>query len=899
MPALVFTVLLIFSWPLMAGVAPYPADGEVVTVEIMQNPSAVGDSEGEWFELYNTTAVPLNIDGCTLRDLGSDSHVINAGSELIVPASGFLALCRNGDTGTNGGNENCGYTYANFSLANGDDEIILDCPATRGANNEIDRVEYDGGPNFPDPNGAAMVLGVEPTSDNNDGANWVTAADVYGDGDLGSPGSQGSQQFGVTDMPPTVVETVPGNGVTGVGVASSIEVTFSEPVDASITAASIDCAGNVSFSGLPINQGSTLTLTPNSSLPFATNCVVTLLADEITDADDAGDSLDGDDDGVAEGSPADDYQFNFTTSAGCTGPATAIHAIQGNGLVSPELGNQHTIEGIVTGDFQGAAMLDGFFVQEEDADHDADPATSEGLFVYDAFGPAVDVNVGDRVRVSGTVDEFFEATQLDTLTEITVCDGGHAVTPMPAVLPVEAIDDFESFEGMVVEFAQTLTVSDVFNLVRFGEVIISDGRLMNPTNVAEPGAAALAQAQINELSQIILDDERDGSYNLPFAYGVNAANPVRNGYTLTGLTGIVDYAFDLYRLRPVGTPQFEPDSNPRTQLPAQVGGQIKVASFNVLNFFDTIDTAGNLCGPLMEGCRGADSANELQRQADKLVAAINALDADIIGLMEIENNPAASLQALVDALNTARGGADPYDYVDAGLIGDDVIKVGFIYRPANVSLVGAAAILDSPAFLPSLNRPALAQTFSHGGEDFTVAVNHFKSKGCNGASGADLDQGDGQGCYNAARTAAATELVAWLAGDPTNSNDPDVLIIGDLNAYAKEQPIDTIKTAGYTDLLQQFEGDGAYSFVFFGEAGYLDHALANDAMLAQIRTLEHWHINADESRDFDYNEESLPNGGPAKPANFYAPDAYRASDHDPIIIGLVLGDDFLFYSGFD
>jgi hypothetical protein len=315
-----------------------------------------------------------------------------------------------------------------------------------------------------------------------------------------------------------------------------------------------------------------------------------------------------------------------------------------------------------------------------------------------------------------------------------------------------------------------------------------------------------------------------------------------------------------------------------------------VASFNVLNYFTTLDDSGPICGPSGTfGCRGADNAAEFIRQQDKLVEAISAIDADIVGLVELENNPSASLESLVDALNAAMG-AGTYDFIDTGFIGFDVIKVGLIYKPATVMSEGDFALLDSSVdarFDSTLNRPALAQSFRATSNLalLTVAVNHLKSKGCGGATGGNQDQGDGQGCYNPARASAAEALGDWMNADPTGTGSTNFLILGDLNSYAMEDPISALGARSFTDLGTLYEGNDAYSFLFFGALGALDYAMSNPALTSQVTGVDTWHINADEIRNFDYNTEDLTGGVP-KPANFYNDDAYRASDHDPVIVGL-------------
>jgi hypothetical protein len=199
-----------------------------------------------------------------------------------------------------------------------------------------------------------------------------------------------------------------------------------------------------------------------------------------------------------------------------------------------------------------------------------------------------------------------------------------------------------------------------------------------------------------------------------------------------------------------------------------------------------------------------------------------------------------------------------------------------------------------PDFIDTRNRPALIQTFEQVGTDerFTVAVNHFKSKG-SACTPDDPDRGDGQGNCPGTRTAAAQALADYLATDPTGSGDPDFLIIGDLNSYRRETPITTLINAGYNDMIEKFVGNDAYSFVFDGQLGYLDHALATDSLAAQVTGATEWKINSDEVPLFDYNDEiadpgeaSFERESGALP--LYAPTPARSSDHDPLIVGLDL-----------
>ncbi len=153
------------------------------------------------------------------------------------------------------------------------------------------------------------------------------------------------------------------------------------------------------------------------------------------------------------------------------------------------------------------------------------------------------------------------------------------------------------------------------------------------------------------------------------------------------------------------------------------------------------------------------------------------------------------------------------------------------------------------------------------------------------ATRGDPDTGDGQGNCNLTRLAAAIAEANWLATDPTSSGDPDFLLIGDFNAYLMEDPITALQSAGYMDLIDTFVGADAYSFVFQGQSGYLDHALSNPSLTSQVAGTTEWHANADEPIVLDYNTEFK---SPNHVITLYAPDAYRSSDHDPLIVGLEL-----------
>lgn len=572
----------------------------------------------------------------------------------------------------------------------------------------------------------------------------------------------------------------------------------------------------------------------------------------------------------------------------CGETATGIASVQGTGAASPLLGNNVSLEAIVVADFQNANQLGGFFIQEEDADSDSNPATSEGIYI----ASTTPVAVGDRVRVNGTVAETFELTQLNNTT-VTLCASNQPLpTPATISLPVASLNAFENIEGMSVAIAQTLTVNETYQLGRYGQVLLANGRLQQPTNVVEPGAAANALQAQNNLNKLMMDDGSNLQNPDPVIFpapGLSAENTLRSGDTVANLQGVITYDFGMYRILPTSTPHFV-HTNARPLAPEiDSAANLKIASFNVLNFFNGDGTGGGF-----PTARGANNPAEFARQKEKIVSALVGLNADVIGLIEIENDGYSNTSAIAElaaAMNSATG-TSAWKFINPGTnkIGTDAIAVGFIYRSDKATAIGKTAILDSsvnPQFIDTKNRPALAQSFRVNSNRAiaTAVVNHFKSKGSDCNDVGDTDIGDGQGNCNITRTQAANALVNWLSTHPTGVNDRDYLIIGDLNAYAKEDPITLIINAGYTDLIHKFGGDTAYSYVFDGQAGYLDHGLASGSLTPQVLYTSDWHINADEPISLDYNTEFKSD---AQNISFYSPDAYRSSDHDPLIVSLNL-----------
>ena len=559
----------------------------------------------------------------------------------------------------------------------------------------------------------------------------------------------------------------------------------------------------------------------------------------------------------------------------CDTPTHEISQVQGSGSSTPLAGTEVCVTGIVTGDFQEATGLGGFYLQDDTPD--GDPATSEGLFVAASSG---DVAVGDRVLVLGTAAESFNETRLSSPT-VTVVSSGNSITPTAYDLPRPAGVTFEPVEGMLLTFPEALTATEHFQLGRFGEVAVSaDGRLRQPTDVADPGAPARALLELAQRRRLLIDD--GSNVQNPATVPYLTPQALRIGDTATGITGVLGFGFSSFRLQPTSPISFT-RVNGRPASPEDVGGDIRVASFNTLNYFTTLTTENS-------DARGANSEAEFARQQVKEVAAITGLDSDVVGLMEVENNGSEAIGSLVDALNAATA-PGTYAYVTepainapnefGGQFGTDAIKVALIYQPAAVTPVGTAQTSADPVF----DRPPLIQTFAPvaGGEEVTVAVNHFKSKNCAaGSAPLDQDQGDGQSCFNNRRLLQAQALDGVL----DTLALPNPLIVGDLNSYTEEDPIHALEDAGYTGLSELFvpEAD-RYSFVFDGFSGELDHAMAGADLLDNVTGTTIWHINADEPLILDYNLDFGRDPG------LFEANPFRSSDHDPLIVGLDLVDE--------
>lgn len=608
------------------------------------------------------------------------------------------------------------------------------------------------------------------------------------------------------------------------------------------------------------------------------------------------------------------------------GEVVPIADIQGTGTASPLVGQTVTTRGVVTATYPTGGY-NGLYLQTEGtgADLGEDHDASDAIFVY-SRAAAEQLEIGDHVEVTGTVSEH------EGLTEITPGASSWSVLDEPAEAVKAASVAFpstdserEALEGMLVQPVGDYTIADNYSTNFYGSFLLAAGTdpFLQPTSAGRPGSAEAQAAVADRAARaVVLDDGATTNFNgsdnkaIPLPYLTGGA-PARVGAGVTFTTDVIlDYRFGAWAFQPLthlragdggNAAEVQPATfeDTREDAPAEVGGNLSVATFNVLNYFTTTgdeltgcryytDRAGN---PITvdEGCdaRGAANDENLERQQTKIVAAIDALDADVVALMEIENsapfgkNRDQALSDLVDALNAAAG-ADEWAFVPSPAAlpaAEDVIRLAYIYQVDAAEPVGESQILlDDPAF--SNAREPLAQVFqpADGDEstqdDVLVVANHFKSKGS--GSGEDADLGDGQGASNASRVKQATALVGFTAEVAADAGTDKVLLAGDFNSYSMEDPLEVLKDAGYVDL---GETTGEQSYLFQGYVGSLDHVFASPAAAGVVTGTDIWNINsvepiANEYSRYNYNASIL-----------YDTTPFRSSDHDPVLVGLELGGD--------
>ncbi|XNO30905.1 ExeM/NucH family extracellular endonuclease (plasmid) [Vibrio alginolyticus] len=661
----------------------------------------------------------------------------------------------------------------------------------------------------------------------------------------------------------------------------------------------------------------------------------------------------------------DGQQPNFTTIQDIQGEGDTSPFIDGYPYITDE---DHFVTGVVTAVTTG--LTKGFYLQALESDNN--DKTSEGLFIHtDAADTAL--KTGDVVCVKGKVQEYYSNTQLASDANSYVKTGTSETSRVTDLVIKEGEtlrDALERHEGMQVELTSasdlfvTRNFSYDYDSRRNNMMLSHEAPLLKPTQLhAAESDAAVELAKDNAANRVYL--ESDGKapngqipYYPDFAKDADqdgsSEQHIRLGSRVEGLQGVVAYSYNEYRLiatNEVNNTNFVTSGEgfdvARKDAPAIADSDLRIASFNVLNYFNSVADSGHE-NPTGQN-RGATNLDEFLIQQAKIVAAMNKMDADVIGLMEVENNgfgDGSAIQNLVDALNAEIDDAeDHYTYVEIEeqdkyqdeYFGSDAIMVAILYRANAVTPKDAAKVIitpeqhiaentitrkegteSNPAY-DKYQRHSLLQTFTvkETGEDLSIVVNHFKSKGSECieewiAGVEDSEPADLQGNCNNFRVSAAHAV-----GEALKEVKGDVLLMGDLNAYGMEDPLLTltdysrekygrdIYTAAYTtigdgelqvektkiekgyglhNLNTLLHGADTFSYTYSGELGNLDHALASSSLAQKVVAIEDWHINSLESNLFEYSSKYTGDMPKYK-------DAFSASDHDPVIIAIDLPDD--------
>ena len=579
----------------------------------------------------------------------------------------------------------------------------------------------------------------------------------------------------------------------------------------------------------------------------------------------------------------------FGTAAAQAQTITPIGTIQGTGALATA--GTYSIEGVVTGVYAGLNPA-GFYVQNDAAAADGDPATSDALFVVQA---APTVAVGNRLRISGAVQETAGTPSFNqavlTSPVITVLA---ASSPLPAFSVIDnatfSMADAEPLEGMLVEFGGAVTVADVAAVKSRGELTISlRGLVYQPTQFVDPNdnpasgtsstgtsnlAAVNAYQTANVNKSLVLDDGRAATNPTPIPYLDATTQTVRVGSTVARLRGVLGYGNSKWRVQPLADSEAPQVLTVRPPVPSFGALDVKIASMNVLNFFN-----GDGAGGGFPTSRGALTLADFQRQRSKIMAALTQMNADVLGLMEVENDGTSStsaVQDLVNGLNQAVG-AGTYAFIDDGGSmrqdnNTDLIHCVILYKPAALTPYGPALVAAATGVF---ERPPLAQLFitnrtTAPRDTFALVVNHLKSKAS--GSGANADQQDGQGASNLRRKQQADGLVQFINTTVKPAGTRYVVSVGDYNANYEEDPMDILRAAGFVT----GSPAASASYLFSGLSGALDHAVLSGNLVGHA-AVEKWHINAAEPGFLEYDVAGAA-------TDVTSP--FRSSDHDPVLIGL-------------
>lgn len=551
------------------------------------------------------------------------------------------------------------------------------------------------------------------------------------------------------------------------------------------------------------------------------------------------------------------------------------------------VGQTVTVEGVITLDSRQPGGWRGFYLQQPDRETDNNPQTSDALFIYtDRTGGAP----GTRVRVTGKVKEYHGLTELTQVSELSVCGQDQLPQAKAVQLPWPDQKPPEHLENMRVKLNRPLTLIGHYSFARYGELILADRPQVIPTEILPPGPEAREMTEQQSLNRLYLDDGQSTRNPEPLpwpAASLARGNPVRAGDRLEGLTGVLDYRFGHWRLQPSRTPQIS-DPEPRPDSPDRPSAAtVRVVTLNLGNFFN-----GDGKGEGFANSRGARNRKQLAAQTDRLTATLTAMNADVVAAVEVENDGYSNTSAIADLADAL--GPDWQFVATPGATGTDAIRTDLLYRADRVRTLGKPLRLTGSTLGDHggyRGRPPVAQVFQpltgQQAASVRVVVPHFKSKACGGATGANRDQQDGQGCYAQRRTESAEALADWIDSLPipeeADGRFAGTLVTGDLNSYAREWPIQRLEDSGLTNLVRtrhpcQADNCPQTSYRYQGRQGSLDYSLGSKSLTERVIDAGIWPINAEEFRAIGYQ-------GPIAPA---VEGPWRSSDHNPVYTDLAL-----------
>jgi predicted extracellular nuclease len=611
--------------------------------------------------------------------------------------------------------------------------------------------------------------------------------------------------------------------------------------------------------------------------------------------------------GVTGATPGDVQGLGTITNDDVT--LTPIHNIQGSGSTSPLVGTSVTTTGIVTG-----LRSNGFFLQQPDATADADPNTSEGVFVFTSSAPPAAAAIGNSVQVTATVQEFIPsqdlhsppATELISPTTVLLSTGN----PLPApieITPAETtqasettnpLDSLEEYEGMRVHVGSLTSVAPTQGTIDEPNAgVTSNGVFYGVvTGVArpfrEPGIPISDPVPAPAPANVPHFDENPERLRVDSdAQPGSTALNVTAGTVITNITGVLDFAFRTYTILPdAATPPTVGAGVSPTAVPVPTSNEFTVVSFNMERFFDTTDDAGTSDAVLTQ-----TAFDNRVNKASLIIRNVQRYP-DVIGVEEMEN--LSTLQAVAAKVNADAVSIDglPNPNYQAYLVeGNDVggIDVGFLVKASRVNVVDVTQVGKDTTYInpnnnqpellndrpplvlrATINRPAPAT----GSVAFTVIVNHLRS-----LSSID-DPVDGNRVRTKRRAEAeflANLIQSRQSADPTER----IITVGDMNAFrVNDGYVDVIGTIlgtpappdqvvlpssdlvspDQTDLVDTLTPNQQYSYSFDGAAQTLDHVIVNPPAHAILNRFAYARDDADQPV-IDYANPAIPD---------------RISDHD-------------------